>query len=241
MSIFTEGNPHALIQPMHERGYGIQPAMVDQDFAAAMLAELKENDMYTETNAIRGTGPDARHFPDVLGKLWKLRKLGEYLTVLNDTIIDVSGFDHSHLTYLTVRACPAGDEMSTRIHRNDTAAGPWLITLTVQGSGSVYIYPDDVIDQYGQEIELTGIPSIDPIPDATSPMRVGDAWGAYSMNWSAPHAGGRNTGGNIPKVLILLYGWYDREAYTRHALGLSNVATQRGHHGQLHMPHGIFL
>ena len=100
--------------------------------------------------------------------------------------------------------------MSSNVHRNDKVAGSWLVTLTVEGGGSINVYSDDVIDQ-GQEIKLTG-DNTDPVPLVSSPMTIGDAWGAYSGEWTAPHAGSLNTSPD-PKVLVLLYGWDARNMY----------------------------
>jgi hypothetical protein len=207
--VFAEGMPHGLITPMYDDGYAIEPGFIDPDFATALFGELKTNDMYSVGGAEVGRGPGVYHNDSIVESLGWMPRLAEYRNTLNDAITEVTGFDFPHLTYLTVRACPVG-EMSSQIHRNDDAAGPWLVALTVAGSGSFNIYPNDVIG-HGEERELTGDPS-DPVPLASSDMGAGDAWGIYSKEWSAPHAGGLNTSSD-PKVLVLLYGWHVRNRY----------------------------
>lgn len=139
--------------------------------------------------------------------------MSEYLGGLNDAINNITGFRRNHLTYLTVRACPVG-EMSTRIHRNDRVAGPWMVALTIAGSGSFNIYDNDVIGP-GEEITLYGDDE-DPEPLDSSDMEVGDSWGIYSQEWSAPHAGGPSTS-PFPKVIAILYGWAVRDEYPHRA------------------------
>ena len=194
---------------MFEEGYGVEQNLVDPEFATALLGELKANQMYNEGGARLGREPGVHHEPDILSKIGGMPLLAEYRNGLNDAITEVSGFEHPHLTYLTTRVCPVR-EMSSNIHRNDKKAGPWLVTLTVEGDGSINVYDDEVIDK-GQEIKLAG-DDTDPVPLITSPMTVGDAWGAYSGLWTAPHAGGLNMSKD-PKVLILLYGWCARSRY----------------------------
>jgi hypothetical protein len=208
-SIFREGMPHGLLTPMYDEGYAIETNLVDPEFATALFTELKTNDMYTDGQAQLGRGPGVFHDPEIVQSLDRMPRLAEFRKILDDAITEVSGFRFEHLTYLTVRACPVG-EMSSNIHRNDDAAGPWLVALTVAGSGSFSVYRDDVIRQ-GQEIVVNG-DELDPEPLASSEMGVGDAWGIYSKERSAPHAGGRNTSPD-PKVLLLLYGWYVRDMY----------------------------
>lgn len=41
-TIFTEGMPHGLIAPMYDDGYGIQPGLVDPEFATRLLENLKQ-------------------------------------------------------------------------------------------------------------------------------------------------------------------------------------------------------
>ncbi len=201
--IFSEGMPQDLVAPMFNNGYAIKPGMVDEDFAADLFAELLANGQYCVGEAERGTGPGVFHNPSILKYLGGMPLLREYRHTLNEAITDVSGYSREHLTYLTVRACPVG-EMSTRIHRNDRKAGPWLVALTVASRGSFGIYPDSLLAP-GDEIPLLGNDR-DPETLAWSEMGAGDAWGIYSREWSAPHAGGPNSSPD-PKVLVLLYGW----------------------------------
>lgn len=207
--IFREGMPHGLLAPMYDDGFAIETNLVDPEFASSLLTELKENDMYSVGGAEVGREPGVYHDPSISRSLHAMPRLAEYRNTLNNAITEVSGFDYDHLTYLTVRACPVG-EMSSQIHRNDDMAGPWLVALTVAGSGSFNVYRNNVIAQ-GEERRLRGDWS-DPKPVASSPMRAGDAWGIYSKEWSAPHAGGPNTSPD-PKVLLLLYGWCARNDY----------------------------
>ncbi len=205
-SFFNEGMPHGLIAPMYDDGYSIQSDLVDPAFAAELFRELKDNGKYEVGEAETGKWPGVEHDPYIVESLDEMPRLNEYWQALEDAITEVSGFKHPskpHLTYLTVRACPVG-EMSSQIHRNDRAAGPWLVSLVVAGSGSFNVYSSSVIRQ-GEEIQLYGDRD-DPEPIASADMSIGDAWGIYSKEWSAPHAGGLNTSRH-PKVLLLLYGW----------------------------------
>jgi len=208
-SIFREGAPHGLLRPMYDDGFAIEPGLVYPEFAAELLDELKIHGKYADEAAVLGRGPEVKHDSEILHRLHGMPRLAEYRQGLNDAITEVSGFDHEHLTYLTVRACPV-ERMSSNIHRNDSAAGPWLVALTVAGSGSINMYRNDVIEQ-DEEIVLRGN-GTDPEPFVSSPMDVGGAWGIYSKEWSAPHAGGPNTSPD-PKVLVLLYGWYALDRY----------------------------
>lgn len=207
--IYVSGGPESLIVPMYEQGYGVDPGLVDPDFAQALLRELKAHDKYCEGGAREGREPGVKHDSEIVKRLGSMPLLAEYRNSLNQAITEASGFEHEHLTYLTVRVCPVG-AMSSRIHRNDTWAGPWLVTLTAEGSGSINVYDDSVLED-GEEISLTGTDT-DPTPLASSTMEAGGAWGAYSGEWTAPHAGGLNTSVD-PKVLVLLYGWGARSAY----------------------------
>lgn len=207
--IFREGMPHGLIEPMYDDGFGIETNLVDPEFANALFRELRANDKYSVGGAWEGREPGVYHDPSIVRSLCVMPRLAEYRNTLNDAITEVSGFDYDHLTYLTVRACPV-ESMSSQIHRNDDRSGPWLVALTVAGSGSFNIYRNNVIGQ-GEEKPIKGEWS-DPKPLASSPMRAGDAWGIYSKEWSAPHAGGPNTSPD-PKVLLLLYGWMARNEY----------------------------
>lgn len=208
-SIFRDGMPHGLIHPMYDDGYAIEPNLVDPDFASSLYGELRSNQMVRPGGAYEGGSPGVYHNQTICDELGALPRLAEYRNTLNDTITEVTGFKFPHLTYLTVRVCPVG-EMSSQIHRNDKAAGPWLVALTVSGRGSFNIFPQNTIAQ-GEEIPLYG-DERDPKPLASSPMRTGDAWGIYSKEWSAPHAGGPNIS-PTPKVLVLLYGWHVLNKY----------------------------
>lgn len=210
-TIFRDGTAHGLIRPMYEAGYAIEKDCVDPEFANALLQELKREGMYHEGGARLRGEPGVYHDSEIFERLQTkdMPLLREYRNQLDSAITDVSGFRRTHLTYLTVRVCPV-DEMSSRIHRNDRAAGPWLITLTAAGSGSFNVYPQETID-LGEEIEIDGSDN-DPTPLAGSEMKTGGAWGIYSREASAPHAGGMNTSRG-PKVLIMLYGWYASQDY----------------------------
>jgi hypothetical protein len=208
-SIFIEGMPHSMVAPMLENGYAIEQDLVDPIFASALLSELKDNDMYKEGRARFGGNPGVFHNDRILRHLPYMPRLAEYRNRLNDAITDVSNFSFEHLTYLTVRVCPIR-EMSSRIHRNDRVAGPWLVSLTVAGSGSFNVYDNGIIEEQ-EEKELLGNET-DPAPIASSDMSIGDAWGIFSQDWSAPHAGGLNTS-RYPKVLVMLYGWNISEQY----------------------------
>lgn len=201
--------PQGLVLPTYDQGYGISPQFVDPEFATDLLDELKENDKYYEGTAGSGGLPGVRHDPDIVRSLGNMPRLTEYRNSLNEAIIEATGVRRDHLTYLTVRVCPVA-EMSSDIHRNDRAAGPWLITLTVAGSGSFNIYEDNLLEP-GQEIPLRG-DGLDPSPIASSRMGAGDAWSIYSRERSAPHAGGPSTS-LYPKVLVMLYGWNVRGEY----------------------------
>ena len=214
--------------------------MVDPEFADRLLTELIDNRQYSVGDALTGTEAGVHHNEHIMRYLGSLPLLAEYRKKLNDTITEVSGFYYEHLTYLTVRVCPNQRKMSTRIHRNDKRGGPWLVTLTVAGSGSVNIYPDELLRYEGHEIDLDSTEGKSAEPMATSPMQTGDAWGAYSMNWSAPHAGGPNTSGQNPKVLVLLYGWEDRMAYEQHAAAQISTDPQRRWREIKNLPPGIF-
>jgi hypothetical protein len=200
---FNTGSPGDLILPSLEVGYGIRRDFVKKDFSARLFEELKNNRMYSVGGSVDRGEPGVYHNSDILSELEGMPLLDHYISGLNDSISEITGDSEEHLTYLTVRSCPVG-EMSTWIHRNDRRAGPWLVSLVLDGSGSFSVYDNDVIEE-DEEIELIGDDS-DPIPITTSAMSQGDACAIYSENIAHPHAGGRNTSIG-PKVLLLLYGW----------------------------------
>ncbi len=207
--VFSDGMPEGLVRPMYDEGFALEQEFVDPDFAKELLAELVRHEKYRDGLAYDGKSPDVYHDNKFLKKLDSMPRLAEFTRTINDTISDVTGYHREHLTWLTVRACPVG-EMSSNIHRNDQTAGPWLVALTVAGSGSINIYPDDTVSGR-EEIVLTGTAQ-DPRPIASAEMRTGDVWGIYSKEWSAPHAGGPNTS-LYPKVLVMIYGWGVRNQY----------------------------
>ncbi len=203
--IFQEGSLEALLQPSLEDGFGIQKGLVVPDYAADLRSELIYKGKFPNDHTVDRNQPQARHDSEILHRLSSgdMPLLEQYITELNAGISNVTGVEKDHLTYLTVRVCPV-NEMSTRIHRNDEAAGPWLVSLVLGGSGSFMVYDDSILDA-GEEIELVGDGS-DPEPIAASDMERGDGCAIYSGRIASPHAGGRNTSVG-PKELLLLYGW----------------------------------
>ena len=207
---FRDGDGRSMIEPMYDNGYAAARELVDPEYLDRIYAELKVANAVPNMNSANlGRGPSVEHNPEIDSILGKTPTLREFRDTLNHTITDVSGFQRNHLSYLTVRGCPV-ESFSSHIHRNDDRSGPWLVAFVLTGSGSIQLYNDDVIGQ-GEEIALNGDES-DPQPMATAQQEVGDGWGAYTKEWSIPHAGGRNAGIG-PKVIMLLYGWEARHLY----------------------------
>lgn len=208
-TFFKDGSGHELIEPMYRDGYSVATDFVDGEFAAELYWELTNNKLLKSIDPLEPREPRVTHVQGIDSRLPQLPFLREYRDALNDAITDVSGFRYNHLSYLTVRTCPT-EGMSTRVHRNDSCAGPWLVSLTIAGAGSFGVFPDHVIAPE-KEITLRD-DSNDPEPLAWSDMKAGDAAGIYSGEWSAPQAGGLTTSPD-PKVVMLLYGWMARENY----------------------------